>query len=61
MDPEYVCVEDFKFFLITRERGIDNDGILGLAPQNDGYDVTAYVKALYDAELIDEEMITFNL
>lgn len=59
--PEYVCVEDFKFFLINSETGISNDGILGLAPQNDGYDVIAYVSALYNAELIDEEIITFTL
>lgn len=26
------CVNDFNFFIITKETGLSNDGILGLGP-----------------------------
>ena len=39
------CVADFNFFIITKETGLSNDGILGLGPPypEDG---PSYVAAL---------------
>ena len=47
--PDYVCAEEFKFYMITEQVGLEGlDGILGLSPPDEAHNGPSYVKALYD-------------
>lgn len=55
------CVNNFSFFLISRESGLTNaNGILGLSPAANG-NGPSYMKALHDQGQIDEYKVSFQL
>ena len=54
------CVEDFRFFKITKSEGFDLDGILGMSPISDRADLSL-INALAYKKIIDEAKATFCL
>ena len=45
---EKMCAEDFEFYAITEETGLEGiDGILGLSPPDESKNGPSYMKALY--------------
>jgi len=54
-----VCVDDFEFFVIEQQSGLDNaDGILGLSPDETTANLS-YIRSLASAGVIDKELFTF--
>ena len=56
-----MCVENFKFFEITKDQGLSFDGILGLSPISDKNAGDSIVQSMYKNNMIDREKATFHL
>ena len=56
------CVSDFEFFVMNKQDGLSGyDGILGLSPPNEVQNGPSYVKALFEQNVIPDEVVTFWL
>ena len=59
---EEMCAEEFEFYAITKETGLDGiDGILGLSPPDESRNGPSYMKALYRQGVIKEAIASFWL
>ena len=56
-----MCIENFKFFEITKDQGLAFDGILGLSPISDKNAGDSIVQSMYKNNIIDREKATFHL